>query len=500
MFPVYGLAEASLAVSFPPLGARYHASHFDRHRLSVGQRAGARCRRAIAMRWRWSSVGRRSPAASCASPATDDSRWPTEHVGHIQIRGDNVTGGYSRSRRPTPRLHAPTAGCAPATSALIHDGELYITGRAKEIIFVNGQNYYPHDLEAIAQRARASSSARSWSPACAPPGAETDELMVFVLHRGALEEFLPLARAVARRINEHAGLEVAQVVPVRRIPKTTSGKIQRHLLEQEYLAGDYAAELAALRGARRRTRRRADRRRSTSIERTLQAICDAALDRPPRRAARQPVRPRRQLAEADRASTSRSTAAGPARSMSPTSSTIRPLPRWRASSRAARRPGPAPDERRRAPMRPPRHLLSVAPARGARRSRRSWRRATQPRPMSSRSTAGRLLDGRVGGWKASLTSATEGLSAPLLAGALLDCPRLAPPARRDPRHARIRHRARDRLPAARRLPARADGAAHERAAVLDALASAHAVIEVCVCRFDSIKRRRPGSTGSPTTS
>jgi aryl carrier-like protein len=57
---------------------------------------------------------------------------------------------------------------------------------------------------------------------------------------------VPVAAEAARLINEHTGLEVAEVVPVKRIPKTTSGKIQRHLLEQEYLDGAFTAELSEL--------------------------------------------------------------------------------------------------------------------------------------------------------------------------------------------------------------------------------------------------------------
>ena len=91
-----------------------------------------------------------------------------------------------------------------------------------------------------------------------PPGAEIEQLMLFVLHRGAVADFLPLATQVARLINEQTGLEVAEVVPVKRIPKTTSGKIQRHLLEQSYVDGEFDAELkalAALREAQRGPRR-----------------------------------------------------------------------------------------------------------------------------------------------------------------------------------------------------------------------------------------------------
>jgi aryl carrier-like protein len=126
----------------------------------------------------------------------------------------------------------------------VHDGELYITGRAKEIIFVNGQNYYPHDLEAIAQQAPDMELGKVVVAGVRPPGAETDQLTVFALYRGDLAEFPALAATISRLINEQAGLEVAQVVPVKRIPKTTSGKIQRHLLEQQLLDGEFTADLA----------------------------------------------------------------------------------------------------------------------------------------------------------------------------------------------------------------------------------------------------------------
>ena len=90
-----------------------------------------------------------------------------------------------------------------------------------------------------------------------PPGADTDQLVVFALHRTAVADFAPLAARLARRINEHAGLEVAEVVPVGRIPKTTSGKVQRHLLEQAYLDGEFDAALGrTARAARRAASRR----------------------------------------------------------------------------------------------------------------------------------------------------------------------------------------------------------------------------------------------------
>ena len=113
-----------------------------------------------------------------------------------------------------------------------------------------------------------------------PRGAQTEQLVVFVLHRGDMEEFLPIATEVGRLINEQVGLEVAEVVPVKRIPKTTSGKIQRHLLEEGFVDGEFDAPIAAARGAARR--RSADRnlprrtRSRTTCGRSWKRPCPAS--------------------------------------------------------------------------------------------------------------------------------------------------------------------------------------------------------------------------------
>jgi aryl carrier-like protein len=99
---------------------------------------------------------------------------------------------------------------------------------------------------------------------------------VFVLHRGGVDDFLPLARQVAARIGEHAGLEVSAVVPVTRMPKTTSGKFQRHLLEQQFLDGAFDAELAQL--AQLRAQQPAARSDGGEITQQLRAICEQELD------------------------------------------------------------------------------------------------------------------------------------------------------------------------------------------------------------------------------
>src|SRR5262249_45432946 len=130
--------------------------------------------------------------------------------------------------------------------------------------------------EAIAQRASGLDLGKVVAAGVRPRGAQTEQLVVFVLHRSGMEEFLPTATEVARLINEQVGLEVAEVVPVKRIPKTTSGKIQRHLLEESYIDGEFDTELrelAALRAAPRGPQSAS----LSQIEDSLRVICEAAL-------------------------------------------------------------------------------------------------------------------------------------------------------------------------------------------------------------------------------
>jgi acyl-CoA synthetase (AMP-forming)/AMP-acid ligase II/acyl carrier protein len=275
MFPVYGLAEASLAVSFPAVGAPLKTLALDRHRMNSGDpvtAVAAGDRDAVRL------VSEGTAIPYCRVRVTDDSDQPLpeDRIGHVHISGENVTRGYFEDPQANAASFTADGWLRTGDLGLFHAGELYISGRAKEIIFVNGQNYYPHDLEAIAQRAPGLELGKVAAAGVRARGAQTEELLMFVLHRGGMPEFLPLASQVARLVNEQTGLEVAAVVPVKRIPKTTSGKMQRHLLEESYLAGEFDGELrelAALRAARQGPAVGS----RNEIEAKLQAICAAAL-------------------------------------------------------------------------------------------------------------------------------------------------------------------------------------------------------------------------------
>jgi acyl-CoA synthetase (AMP-forming)/AMP-acid ligase II/acyl carrier protein len=275
MYPVYGLAEACLAVTFPRLGADLRWIRVNRHRLSVGtpiELNPPEARDTLEV----VSVGHIVPNTELR--IADDARaaLADEKVGHILIRGPSVTRGYFGDPEATAAAIDADGWVDTGDLGVIHEAALYIVGRAKEIIFVNGQNYYPYDLENIAQRAPGLDLNKVVAAGVAKPGSQGEELVMFVLHRGSVAEFVPTANAVSRLINEHTGLEVAQVIPTKRIPKTTSGKVQRHLLEQAYVDGEFEAELGELK-ALREARDGSERQAGAGLEAHLQALCESAL-------------------------------------------------------------------------------------------------------------------------------------------------------------------------------------------------------------------------------
>jgi acyl-CoA synthetase (AMP-forming)/AMP-acid ligase II/acyl carrier protein len=277
MFPVYGLAEASLAVTFPEVGAPLRTITLNRHRQNIGspvELVAKSDKDAVEV----ISEGKVIPYCQVRVTDAEDQPLPEDRIGNVQMTGDNVTRGYFENPEANAAAFTADGWLRTGDMGLFHQGELFISGRAKEIIFVNGQNYYPHDIEAIAQHADGLELGKVVAAGIRPDDSQTEQLVLFILHRSGMEDFLPLATRVSRLVNEQTGLEVGAVIPVKRIPKTTSGKIQRHLLEESYLDKEFDAELQELATLREAERGGAPEAGSLSeIENKLKTIVDTAM-------------------------------------------------------------------------------------------------------------------------------------------------------------------------------------------------------------------------------
>ena len=238
MFPVYGLAEATVGVSMPEVGAAYSRIVVHRHSLKVGEgyeTAELGDTDAVS----FVKVGAAIRDVQIRIADDSDELLADGMVGNIQICGGSVTETIYNDTAATEELFTADGWLRTGDCGVLVDGELVITGRSKDIIIVNGQNYYPHDIEEIAAEVEGLDLGKVVVGGTRTPDSQTEELLVFALYRRDLDTFRLLADKVRVRIGEQTGLETDHVIPVRKIPKTTSGKVQRAALLNAYLDGEF---------------------------------------------------------------------------------------------------------------------------------------------------------------------------------------------------------------------------------------------------------------------
>jgi len=245
MFTVYGLAEATVGVSMPTIGDEFSRIVVHRHSLRIGepyQEADLGDEDAVS----FIKVGRAIRDVDIRIADDADVVLDDGVVGNIQLHGGSVTERIYGDPETTASLFTADGWLRTGDCGVFVDGELVITGRSKDIIIVNGQNYYPHDIEEVAAEVEGLDLGKVVVAGTKTHESQTEELLVFALFRRDLDTFKILAKKVTARIGEQTGLEVDHVIPVRKVPKTTSGKVQRAALLNNYLDGEYDEVLSKL--------------------------------------------------------------------------------------------------------------------------------------------------------------------------------------------------------------------------------------------------------------
>ena len=276
MFPVYGLAEATLAVAFPKWGQDYRAVHVDRHKLKVGDKV-TYLEEDTADTLSFPIVGFAVPDMNIRIGDLEGNAFAEDTIGSILISGPTVTQGYYYDEEATKAVMTPNGWLDTGDLGFMHNDELVITGRSKEIIFAHGQNYYPHDLESILIHSESIELGKVAVYGLWEEKLQRDELLVFIIFRGDLKDFVPLAKKVSHALNEQAGLEVDYVIPVNRIPKTTSGKFQRRILSDAFEKGEYDTVLKEIESITQPHETTSDESLSP-LQLELKEICNSVIE------------------------------------------------------------------------------------------------------------------------------------------------------------------------------------------------------------------------------
>ncbi|OFB36856.1 fatty-acid--CoA ligase [Mycolicibacterium sp. (ex Dasyatis americana)] len=256
--PSYGMAEATLSVASIAPSAAAGAVYLDREQLSAGRAvivdptdegavAHVSCGQPIPNQWAVIADG-------------DGGEAPDGVVGEIWLHGNNVGQGYFGRPDESERVFGNKLQTRLATGSHAEEvpdnshwlatgdlgvylnGELYLTGRIKDMILIDGRNHYPTDIETTVSAA--SPAVRSGYVAAFSVVGNRGEELVIVAERAAgagRAEPGPIVDAIRAAVSRHHQIRVADVrmVAAGVIPRTTSGKLARSACRAEYLSGKF---------------------------------------------------------------------------------------------------------------------------------------------------------------------------------------------------------------------------------------------------------------------
>jgi 1-acyl-sn-glycerol-3-phosphate acyltransferase len=242
MAPVYGLAESSVGLAFPPLGRGPIIDRVDRNALtSRGEAVRASADSSDALEF--VACGRPLPGHQVRIVDGSNRELPDRHQGQLQFRGPSCTRGYFRNSEKTAELF-DGPWLESGDLAYVSAGDIYITGRTKDMIIRAGRNVYPHELEeAIGDLPGVRKGCVAVFPSV-DPRTQLERLIVLVETRetdpAALEEMRSRIDDAASSLLETPPDDVA-LVPPHSVLKTSSGKIRRAACREKYERGDVGA-------------------------------------------------------------------------------------------------------------------------------------------------------------------------------------------------------------------------------------------------------------------
>lgn len=243
--PAYGMAEATLAMSFAPVGSDLPVLLLDAEAFRGEGRVVIPDDDSLAL----SFVGCGKPFALHRIAVIDPegNLLGEDREGELVFAGPSLTDGYWKNEAATAEVYRPLDGSGDDTVWLrtgdlgfVHDGNVFISGRSKDLIILNGRNHHPQSIEwAVAE---IDGVRKGNVVAFSRPGKESEELVVVVETR--IDPPVDLKEIIASTVAERLSLKVTDVVLLAagQLPKTSSGKLQRRKTREQYLAGQLGGE------------------------------------------------------------------------------------------------------------------------------------------------------------------------------------------------------------------------------------------------------------------
>ena len=270
--PCYGMAEASLGVTFKPARTLFHSLGVDADKLALDGVVAPGRKELV-------SVGRPLSGVQVQIRNAAGMSLPPGRVGHVFLRGPSVMMGYfGRTDLTDQAIHHGWLDSGDL--GFTHDGELYVCGRHKDVVVVRGANHAPEEFEAALEGLAGGRVGCAVAVGFVPAGEDGEALAMLV--ETTTDAPATLSDDVAARVQERTRIRPAHVelLPPGTLPRTSSGKLRRREARTQWLASTLsppkkvtasrllaAAAHGELRHARARLARRAANAPSITTER-----------------------------------------------------------------------------------------------------------------------------------------------------------------------------------------------------------------------------------------
>ncbi len=172
---------------------------------------------------------------------------PEGEVGLLQVKGQTVSAGYYQQPELNQELFTADGWLNTGDLGFLNSGRLTVTGRQKDVIIINGVNYYNHDIETVVEAI--ASVTVSYTAACGVKDSNQQEQIAIFFNTQESEDCLSeLINQIRKNVFTQIGVAAAYIIPVEKeiIPKTAIGKIQRLQLSQRFAAGEFERRITEI--------------------------------------------------------------------------------------------------------------------------------------------------------------------------------------------------------------------------------------------------------------
>src|SRR5579875_755035 len=245
LMPVYGLAEATLAISIPECGRGYRVDRIERERFESEGKAVPASGDQPALEFVGAGKPLKDVEVRIVAENGQDAGERTE--GQLWFRGLSATSGYFRNPEATDQLFRGDGWLDSGDLAYRVDGELFITGRVKDVIIKGGRKLYPHEIEDVTGHVDGVRTGCVVAFGAPDARSGTERLVIAAeIRRSQSVESRRIIAEITRAVTEGIGVppDMIELLPPQAIPKTSSGKLRRSETRRLFIEGKLGKRVA----------------------------------------------------------------------------------------------------------------------------------------------------------------------------------------------------------------------------------------------------------------